>query len=321
MRITINFMKRGTGNLDAVVILAFLALIILISPQGRGSSTGSSVGRFFSPTLSSSGSGEISSETIGSAPSNFSSRGLSLSSGNASSVYQPYEEYIVLENNSDTAVNITGWQLKNGKDKRTYDRGGNLQRFSADIAFIPQATLSLSPTGGSVMQDVVLDKGERAVITTGSSGIQSPYRITSFKENMCTGYLERLDDYAFSPSLDTSCPRPSEEPGVASLDRACRDFIRSFPSCTTPEFDPREQSGDTCETCIDGQRLSSACAAFIKTHFSYHGCLAYHAGDPNFSSGDTWRIFLGRSWEMWAEDYESIELFDRSGNLVSSRSY
>lgn len=315
--------EKGAGNLEGIFIIIFLIFIMLVTPR----STGPNRGLFSSPTVTgvssasnfSSGTslrGSIEGQTVSS-----SYRTVAVGQGNASYEYQPYKEYITVENWGDKPVNITGWTLKNGKDRRTYDLQGQLQRFSADVARIPQAAPLLLPSGGSPLQDVVLARGERAVITTGTVGVTSPYRITSFKENACTGYLEYHPDYAFDPPLQISCPQPSREPGIEGLETSCRLFIETLSSCTTPVFDAKDDKGDSCETCIRGERLSSSCAAFIKEHFSYRGCVAYHAGDPGFSSGRTWRVFLGRGWEMWAENYETIELFDAQGLLAAFQNY
>ncbi|MBX4206571.1 lamin tail domain-containing protein [Candidatus Parcubacteria bacterium] len=312
--------KRGEGNLDGILIIAFLIVIMLLAPKGSGK------GFFSSPTLTGSGTAIGPASGSHSSPSSFPSpsssyRSLSVGSGNAAYENQSYKEYVTVENWGDKPVDITGWTLKNGKDKRSYDVGGQLQRFSADVARIPQAAPLLLPSGGSPLQDVVLQRGERAVITTGLVSVNSPYRITSFKENSCTGYLEALPDYAFEPGLQMSCPSPYKEPGLDGLDTACRLFVGSLSSCETPKFDAKNSKGEECATCVHGRELSNACAAFIRQHFSYQGCVAYHAGDPSFSSGKTWRVFLGRSWEMWAPNYESIELFDRFGTLAASQNY
>ena len=85
------------------------------------------------------------------------------------------------------------------------------QRFSADVAVIPQAARLLSPTGQNILGDVILAQGESAVVTTGSVNVHTPYKISSFKETSCTGYLEKLPDYAFTPSLSQNCPWPSKD--------------------------------------------------------------------------------------------------------------
>jgi hypothetical protein len=310
--------QRGAGNLDAFLIIGLLIFVMLLGPTMSNTSSKSSTQDW---TLGDNSYTDSNTNLTPLSPESKNYR-LSLSTGNAGYAYQSYEEYIVLENNGDQPVGITGWQLRNGKDRRVYNSGGSLQRFSSDVAIIPQATLLLSPQGTSVMSDVVLESGERAVITTGSVGVRHPYRIVSFKENICTGYLENLPDYSFQPSLSSyNCPRPELEPGVANLDVQCRKVIERLPSCATPEFELRDSNDEPCSICLEGERLSSSCAAFIKEHFSYRGCIAYHAGDSGFTHGKDWRIYLGRGWEMWAEDYEAVELFDRLGNLIISENY
>lgn len=299
MRSTLN---RGSSNLVGILIIVFIIIVIVSNRDSTYINKPS--------TNNSSSASETTSAT----------NLVTISTGNAAYSYQPYEEYITLSNRSSDPINITGWQLKNGKDKRPYYSGSTLQRFSADIAIIPQAALILSPSGTSINQNVTLQSNERAVVTTGSFGNRSPYVITSFKENMCTGYLEALPDYAFTPSLDRNCSRPENEPEIENMDTTCRRVIEGISSCETPKIGERNSEGEYCADCYKGKILSSVCKAFIEEHFSYKGCLIYHQNDPKFSLG-TWRIFLGRGWEMWAKEYESIELFDHFGQLVNYQSY
>lgn len=316
-------LNRGSSNLTGILIIVFILIVILTTPQsgenGWGWAPGTTItSSSYTPTFVSRGG----TYTGGSATYNQSSGSgeIAIGTGNAAYSYQPYEEYITLQNNSRGSINITGWQLKNGKDERPYNVGGSLQRFSADVALIPQAAKILSPSGASILQDVILERDEQAIVTTGNFGNRYPYQITSFKENMCTGYLEDLPDYAFNPSLSRNCPRPEREPGFQNLDVQCRRFVENLSPCETPTYGGKDSRGENCPDCIEGQLLHSSCAAFVKEHFSYKGCLAYHSGDQNFY-GKTWRIFLGRGWEMWADEYESIELFDRFGRLINFQNY
>lgn len=313
MRSTLN---RGSSNLVGIVIIIFIIVVIITSRESAGSpGLGWKVGTG-STYISKPSSSNFSSASNTASATN----AVTVSTGNAAYSYQPYEEYITLSNRSRTPVNITGWQLRNGKDKRPYYSGSTLQRLSADVAIIPQATLILSPSGKSLNQDVILQSNEKAIVTTGSFGNRLPYAITSFKENMCTGYLEALPDYAFNPSLSRGCPRPAQEPGIENMDIACRKVIESIASCETPKIGERMSDGEYCADCYKGKILPSVCRAFIKEHFNYQGCLVNHQSNPKFS-GNTWRLFLGRGWEMWAKEYESIELFDRFGQLVNYQSY
>jgi len=253
---------------------------------------------------------------------------ISLGTGNASYTFEPGDEYISLTNNSDKSIMISGWKLQNAKGSRAYNVGNSTQYFSSDSISIPQGTYILSPTGNNNLENIVLKQNESAVVTTGSVGVVTPYKIVGFKENKCTGYLQNLDNYSFTPSLQTNCVQPRNEPGVRNLDTACQDYISSMSSCHTPKFDTidaqgrlTDRQGNSCTGCVDGNStLSSSCVTFIKSHFSYPGCLAYHQNDPNFSSSN-WRIYLGQKWELWAKSYETISLFDSIGKLVNYQSY
>jgi len=308
--------------LEGVLMLMALSVIIFVfvlptgqlGPTKDISSFGSGSGSQITP------SSQIQESEDGAKDSVYS-RSIFIRSGNASYSFQPHEEYISIENDGDAPVDITGWQVKNAKNERTYSVGGSLQRFPSDQVMIPRASPFVSPTGNNVLENVVLKRNERAIITTGSMGARSPYQIVSFKENKCSGYLESLSEYSFTPALSLSCVRPANEPGANSLDVPCQKYLESMQSCRTPKFDTVDRDGNVCHGCVDGNStLGSACVAFIKTHFSYAGCIANHQSDPDFSS-NRWRIFLNRPWELWAESRESISLFDTSGKLVDHLSY
>lgn len=294
--------QAGNSTAEGIVILAVLIVITLVMLTGTPDSTAT--------------------------PSNFSrntnsggeNTDVSLGMGNASYAYQPFEEYVTIDNRGRESVDITNWQLKNDKDERAYNLDGDLRYFPADTAKIGQAAPFVSPNGFNTFRNVVLKPNETAIVTTGSIGSQWPYNIVSFKENICSGFLGDLPEYTFTPPLTRDCPRPESEPGVSALDTECRRFIESMSSCRTPKFDTRDSEGDICRNCVDFKLLSSSCVAFIKNHFNYGSCIANHVNDPNFS-GRTWRIFLGRGWEMWAQEYETIELFDQLGRLVDYKSY
>src|SRR3989344_8109811 len=289
---------KDNSMMEGVVILAVLIVIVLVTPKGGSNPT-------VNPSNPSENTGSGEEENVVK-PNLSQARNISLGAGNAAYVYQPYEEYITIDNRGRESIDITNWQLKNGKDKRAYDFGGSLKYFPADTATIGQAAIFVSPSGLNKFQNVVLKPSETAIITTGSIGSQLPYKIVSFKENICSGFLGDLPEYRFTPTLTRDCPRPENESGVSGLDIECRRVIERMSSCYTPKFDTRDSEGDICSNCVDGKPLSSSCVTFIKNHFNYGSCIANHANDSNFS-GRTWRIFLGKGWEMWAKDYETIE--------------
>lgn len=314
-----DYMNKGNSNTEAFMILAVLIVITLVT---YNKSPGTTSNGFLAPPTNNTYTSPANSAmyNLSSQPTSSYSQNIYINTGNAAYAYQSYEEYITISNFSGDSVDITGWQLKNGKNERAYDLGGALRYFPSDTAVIPRATRFISPSGNSPLENVVLKQGETAIITTGTANPQYPFRITSFKENICSGYIENLPEYNFTPSLSYNCPRPATELGVSGLSSECRQFIERMSSCRTPEFDTRTPDGEICHNCVDRTPVLSSCLAFIKSHFSYNGCIANHLSDPNFSL-NTWRVFLGKGWEMWAQKYETIELFDQLGRLVKRQTY
>lgn len=298
--------------MEGVVILGVLVVMAFLAPRGDidTNRTSSSTGGYSSNT----GNNSLISKTSTYANS------VSIGTGNGRYSYQPFDEYITIYNRGRDAINISGWQLKNGKGERTYYLNGSLQRFTADTATIPQGTDFVSPNNTGTLKDIYLGSGETAIITTGQIGSRIPYQINSFRENICSGYLANMSEYQFNPPLYRNCPRPADEPGLEWLDSGCRTFVGRLQSCEIPNFDPIDNLGEKCTNCVNNTPLSSACVAFIKNHFNYGSCIANHQNDPEFYQ-NTWRIFLGKGWEMWANEYEKISLFDQFGRLVTEISY
>ncbi|MEK7587061.1 MAG: hypothetical protein AAB453_04295 [Patescibacteria group bacterium] len=236
--------------------------------------------------------------------------------GNARYEYQPGKEFITLQANyrdrNSAPINLSGWYLKNGKDQRftvpNYPRNKNAVAGISDFVAIPLV-------GNAPI--ILPDSGE-VVVTTGKvySGNSLPIN-DNFRVNKCSGYLEDLKNYNFYPALNTRCPNPEDEPGVNALDRECRDFVESYSSCRTPEF--KKVDGDNY---VDGRQidLSRQCRDFMDERFNYNTCITRHSGDEDFFE-DEWRVFLGRRWELWAEEDEVITLYDNFGKLVDELKY
>ena len=243
-----------------------------------------------------------------------------LGSGNASSATEPYQEYVTLENDGNTQVDITGWKLSNARGSRTYTVGNNQETFASDVVTIPKGTALIS-SAPSAPQDIFLNPGESADIVTGSLGNTYPYKITAFKETKCTNYLTSgTDTYTFTPYIQTSCVSPQNEPGADGLDMQCQNYIEGMQSCHTPKYNTVDSQGNTCSGCVDGTALSTSCLNYIQAHFSYESCLANHENDSNFY-GSVWHVYLGQSFELWAENHELITLYDSSGKVVDYISY
>lgn len=243
--------------------------------------------------------------------------------GNSTSEYQPTEEYVVI-NYSDEATSpvvISGWMLENGQHLRLFEEGNRLVTGIKKQIKIPRGVALFTNLGNETLVPIVLQPGEQAIVTTGSpKPIRTKFDIRySFKTNLCTGYIEGMPSYDFTPSLPETCPDPEEEPGARGLPEDCEDYITdNLNQCHTPKITEYEWVGSERErgSYVDGiDGFSTRCKDYLREHFSYQGCLKYHAADPNFFDGE-WRIFLNQNFELWDDDRETITLYDGSGKVV-----
>lgn len=201
-------------------------------------------------------------------------------------------EYLILRNADRNAgpVNVSGWTLES--------------EVTGKRSVIPQGTkLPLSGTI-SAIQNIVLEPNTEARISTGRSPIGA-----SFQINKCTGYFEQYQD--FSPSLPLSCPTPKNEfldffSGDISRNESCENFVDDIPRCTLVNQIPPSQAGE--------------CQTFVSQNLNYNGCVRLHQNDSDFYDNE-WRVYLGRTSELWKDRRETILLLDSNGMLVDSFSY
>lgn len=219
---------------------------------------------------------------------------VTLSSGN---VYarDPESEYLMLraESTNTTGVNVSDWYLES--------------YVSEESASFPQGDRIIERWRSPASEDIVLLPGESAYLITGESPIN-----TSFRENMCTGYL---NDYeTFHPYLSRSCPYPMDELkryGKIDLDDdRCYDFIERLGSCTTPE-----------EESYERRIVGSVCSAFIEDTFNYNDCVRIHRYDPFFIRDGYWHIYLEERTELWRSEREIIRLMDGDDKVISVLEY
>lgn len=201
----------------------------------------------------------------------------------------PKEEYISVSVSRRAAntINVTGWKLESSS--------------SEVVAVIPSGVEV--PRSGSVntVSPVVLSPGQTMVVTSGRSPIG-----TSFRENICTGYLGEFQ--SFTPDLDMSCPTASQEFSRRyndADDDECRSFLWRVPQCSVVSEAPSE--------------LSNACENFLES-LNYNSCVAEYRDDADFA-GDTWRVFIGSNRELWRENHETIRLVDSEGKTVDVFAY
>ena len=204
----------------------------------------------------------------------------------------PATEHITLVASGDNTapVTISGWTLQSVYSKGRYT--------------IPNGTRNFVMGGIPLTAPISLEPDEQALVVSGYSPVG-----TSFKENTCTGYLGQFQ--TFAPELTERCPSPENEvlsePTTARItDPACVAYARTLPLCRFIFGEPPP--------------VSDTCASFLRNSLTYNGCLARHNWRPSFD-GDTWRLFLGASGELWSNDHEVVRLLDKEGRTVDVWTY
>lgn len=155
-------------------------------------------------------------------------------------------------------------------------------------------------------QDVIrLNAGMRAIVATGISPVG-----TSFRENMCSGYLGQLQQ--FSPSISSNCPAPSSilpitDENIRTYGENCFDYLQGAPQCSAPLSDMPTS-------------VSANCRAFLQNNLSYNGCVNANRWRTSFN-GDTWRIYLNARSELWGNSHDVVRLLDAEGRTVDVATY
>ncbi len=199
----------------------------------------------------------------------------------------PRREYVEIQaaRSNSAPLNISRWSL-----------GGS----SGLKAAFGKGAILAYPGRINPQSDIFLKPGERAYIVTGESPIG-----TSFKLNKCSGYLGQFQN--FSPPLPKRCPLPRDDNPPASLGEECLDYVARLPRCEMPVKDI--PAG-----------LSASCLDYIGEKINYGACVRLHEGDEGFYEPE-WRIYLGKSEELWKNGMETIILRDENGRAVDWASY
>ena len=202
------------------------------------------------------------------------------------------DEYIELyaSNRNNEKIAITGWTLESMISGKRFTIGGANEIYRSGI-INSEPELKLAPN-------------ENVIISTGRSPVGASFRI-----NKCIGYLEQFQD--FYPSLSRSCPDPSDDfdsfAVLPANDFTCEDIVDRI---------------SQCEMRLNSLPIgtSNECSNFISNNISYTGCVKNHQNDLDFL-GREWRVFLGRSEEIWRAKREIIRLLDTEGKIVDTYTY
>jgi len=196
------------------------------------------------------------------------------------------KDYLVLRNNDDQLINVTGWTIKTKGETITIPRAVERPRH---------------PFSGSNNSDIKLAYQGEIIISAGLS----PQGI-NFRTNKCTGYLDQLSQY--HPSLDEDCPY-LDKSEYSHLKKTCRDFINGLSRCEIPDY------SDNLEITLDSQ-----CTGFLTEKFNYSQCYQDYEKEVDFL-GDKWRVFLGKSIDILDNDGDTIILRDKNGLVVDEYKY
>jgi len=200
----------------------------------------------------------------------------------------PQKEYIEIyaSPNNKVPMNISNWSIEGTSgEKITIGKSAYLP-YLGEVGF---------------QQEILLSPGEKIIVTTGESPVG-----TSFRANKCIGYLSQMQD--FYPSLSRGCPNPAREESITALtDSACVAYVtKNFKPCTTYFNLPAE--------------LSSSCRQYIDQKINYNGCVDSHKYDSDFYKPE-WRVYLGRSEELWKNRNETVILSDENNKVIDWASY
>jgi len=169
---------------------------------------------------------------------------------------------------------------------------------------LPQAASTFVMGVVNVVRPISLDPGASVYVTTAASPVG-----TSFRENICIGYLTELQ--TFTPELSGECPAPAEmlpmnADTIRTYGASCFDYLNSLSSCHFTSNPP--------------SNLSPSCRSFVVNSISYNGCVNAHKFGSSFAL-PTYRAYLALRSELWANSHDVIRLLDGEGRTVDVLTY
>lgn len=204
----------------------------------------------------------------------------------------PSREFIELaaSESNTSPILITNWSLQSA--------------VSGARAPIPQAAPVFVMGVVNNVQPISLEPGATVFVTTAASPVG-----TSFRENICSGYLSELQ--TFTPELSNECPAPSETlpmnaDTIRTYGSSCFDYLNNLSSCHFPASFP--------------SNLSPICRTYIANSISYNGCVNTYRARPSFAL-PSYRAYFSLRSELWANTHEVVRLLDAEGRTVDVLTY
>ncbi|MFH1226091.1 MAG: lamin tail domain-containing protein [bacterium] len=205
------------------------------------------------------------------------------------------KEKLELYNNTDKAINITGWTLEAEKKGSTYT--------------IPQAYFIPKYNDLGFNVNLELKSDQKTIIYTQPSPLGYSRDVKSqygFRLNKCVGYLNYT--YDFNPPLPKQCPKielTDEETNIYG--QACADSAKKLSTCQL-------LTNDILKKC------TANCQALLKEKVGYDACVANHRTDIDFLK-DQWQIYIGATNDFWKNSGDAIVLKDEHGLVVDRYEY
>ncbi len=205
------------------------------------------------------------------------------------------KEYLEIDAGSSnkTAINISGLILR-GSGFGITDYG-----ISEEIPKVAKLPIMGVPY---ITDDLEVTAGGQVIVSSGKSPIGE-----SFQVNICSGYLGQFQ--TFTPALRNDCPEPlvALESSSANAELSCRTFVATLPRC--------QAYGGSFPS-----DLSSDCKLFVTEKLNYNSCVSDHNRESNFYLPE-WRVFLGRTSELWKNKGETIRLMNENGATIDALVY
>lgn len=191
------------------------------------------------------------------------------------------EERIVLRNESEESINVTGFSIE------TY----SLRKFIIPKAYnLPG--FAVFPT-----DDIILAPDGEVTIYVGTQE-----RKMDFRENICTGYFDENSN--FGGALSHRCPI-IDTSKMLNFSDACGEELDNIQRCKV--YHPA--------TIVDQE-----CNQFGIDHYSYVGCVKDYKNTKDFYS-NSWIVWMQRSTEFFKRERELVIIKDKNGKLVDQYQY
>jgi len=233
-----------------------------------------------------------------------------LNLGNIRSVSYPEDQYIYISNRGWRAtepVYVGGWTLENGSLSSAKNKKRIVLPASAIEYYNPYSLT------GNVKSPLALYQGDSLIVSVGQRPAGRKLKLEpNFKENICMGYLENLSGLDFLPRLDVRCPSELDFVDRDEVRDECYSLVRRIPRCSAPKV-VNDCVNDYCE-------VPASCRRLVKEIFGYEKCFNERKNQENFL-GDTWRVYLGYSGNIFRKSNGYLALYDSQGLLVDRIEY